>query len=130
MRGWSVGGGIILYPDDKEILSAIDRYEKEIKRVLGVLDGVLAAKSEPRWLVGNKMTYADLAFVPWNDRLDVTLGVPPEDKFNGFPHVKDWHERMVSRPSWKKAKELRAKLLKDQGLDEMARPKVMTSADT
>ena len=39
--------------------SAIERYKNEILRVFKVLDGVLA--KEP-WLVGGKMTIADLSF--------------------------------------------------------------------
>lgn len=40
--------------------SAIERYRNEILRVFGVLDGVL---SKQTWLVGNKITIADLSFV-------------------------------------------------------------------
>lgn len=43
--------------------SAKVRYGNEVKRVADVLDDVLA-KSE--WLVGDKCTYADLAFTMWN----------------------------------------------------------------
>ncbi|KAI0466915.1 glutathione S-transferase [Xylaria cf. heliscus] len=111
------------YLHPEKVPSAIERYANEIRRVLGVLDGVLAGKSEPRWLVGDKMTFADLAFVPWNDRLDATLGVPDADKFKGFPHVQDWHERMVQRPAWKKAMALRARLMDEQGLDWNGAPK-------
>ena len=45
----------------EKVPSAVERYQNEIKRVLGVLDGVLA-KSE--WLVAGKTTIADLSFVP------------------------------------------------------------------
>lgn len=38
----------------------IERYQKEILRVFGVLDGVL---SKQQWLVGNKCTIADISFV-------------------------------------------------------------------
>lgn len=80
--------------------------------MLGVLDGVLAAKpQDQQWLVGDRMTFADLAFVPWNDRLDAALGVPYDKKFEGFPHVQAWHESMVKRPSWIKAMEVRARLM-------------------
>ncbi|PIL34173.1 hypothetical protein GSI_03884 [Ganoderma sinense ZZ0214-1] len=47
----------------EKIPIAIERYEKEIVRVLGVLDGVLAKK---RWLVGDKYSAADISFVTWN----------------------------------------------------------------
>ncbi|PSS08895.1 hypothetical protein PHLCEN_2v3385 [Hermanssonia centrifuga] len=42
------------------IPSALERYQKEIIRVLGVLESVLS-KSE--WLVGGKCTIADLSFI-------------------------------------------------------------------
>jgi glutathione S-transferase len=41
---------------------AIKRYSDEIHRVTSVLDGALADR---QWLVGDKCTYADLLFVPW-----------------------------------------------------------------
>ncbi|KAI0891635.1 hypothetical protein F4806DRAFT_500815 [Annulohypoxylon nitens] len=43
--------------------SAKVRYGNEVKRVAGVLDGVLAKST---WLVGDKCTYADLTFTMWN----------------------------------------------------------------
>jgi glutathione S-transferase len=45
----------------EKIQSAQDRYVNEIKRVLSVLESVL---SKQEWLVGNKVTIADLAFIP------------------------------------------------------------------
>ena len=51
-----------LHPE--KIPSAIERYLKEILRVFGVLDSVLAKQE---WLVGDKCTIADLAFIPWNN---------------------------------------------------------------
>lgn len=108
----------VLHPE--KLPSAIERYTNETKRVLGVLDRSLEGKS---WLVGDKMTYADLAFVPWNDRLDFVILATPEQKFDGFPNVKAWHERMTSRPSWKRAMEKRDKLMDDQGLMPNGMPK-------
>ncbi|KAL8751472.1 MAG: hypothetical protein Q9184_006060 [Pyrenodesmia sp. 2 TL-2023] len=87
------------------------------------------SKLDKDWLVGDKMTFADLAFVPWNDRLDVVLMVGHEMKFDGFPNVKAWHERMVSRPSWKKAMEIRAKLMDEQGLMSNGMPKGVSNMD-
>lgn len=111
-----------LHPD--KIPSAIERYSNEIKRVLGVIEGVLSTKPDSaQFLVGNRLTFADLSFVPWNDRLDATLGVPDDQKFAGFPHVQAWHESMVQRPSWKKSMEIRARLMDDQGLDWNGMPK-------
>lgn len=75
------------------------------------------------------MTFADLVFVPWNDRLDVVLMVEDRMKFDGFPAVKAWHERMITRPSWKKAMGLRAKLMDDQGLMWNGMPKGVSNME-
>lgn len=48
----------MLHPE--KFPSAIQRYQKEILRVLGVLEGVL---KDQDWLVGGKMTIADVSFV-------------------------------------------------------------------
>ena len=84
---------------------------------------------DKNWLVGDKITFADLAFVPWNDRLDVVLMVEDDKKFDGFPKVKAWHERMASRPSWKKAMEIRAQLMDEQGLMWNGMPKGVTNME-
>lgn len=46
----------------EKVPSAVERYRNEIKRVLGVLESVLS-KSE--WLVGDKATAADFAFLTY-----------------------------------------------------------------
>ncbi|XDG02540.1 hypothetical protein ABKA04_002155 [Annulohypoxylon sp. FPYF3050] len=117
------------YLHKEKIPSAIERYSNEVRRVLGVLEGVLAAKPEPRWLVGDRMTFADMAFVPWNNRLETILSVPEEKKWDGFPHVKAWHESMNSRSSWKRAMDVRTRLMDEQGLDWNGMPKGTKSFD-
>ena len=47
-------------PEEYRIPLAIERYQKEILRVFGVLESVL---SKQEWLVGGKYTIADLSFV-------------------------------------------------------------------
>ncbi len=42
--------------------SAVERYQKEILRVVGVLNDVL---SKQGWLVGDKCTVADLCLIPY-----------------------------------------------------------------
>jgi glutathione S-transferase len=69
-----------------------------------------------QWLVGDKCTFADISFAPWNDRVDTLLMVSADQKFNDFPNIKAWHERITARSSWKKAMKTRAKLMDDQGL--------------
>ncbi|KAJ7770622.1 glutathione S-transferase [Mycena metata] len=103
----------VMHPD--KIPSVIERYANEIKRVLGVLEGVLAAKKS-QWLVGDKMTFADMAFVPWDLRLSELLLQSWDEVWDGAPHVRAWHESMVNLPSWKRSMDIRARLLDEQGL--------------
>ncbi|KAI0107801.1 glutathione S-transferase [Nemania sp. FL0031] len=102
---------------DPKIPAASERYNEQLKRVLGVLESWLGGADDRRWLVGDKMTYADLAFVPWNDRIDDVLLCPPEKKFEGFPNVQAWHERMTERPAWKEIMKQRTSLMKKYGLE-------------
>ena len=51
----------LLFTPEK-IPSAIVRYQKEIIRVLGVLESVLA---KHRWLVGEKYSAADVSFITY-----------------------------------------------------------------
>ncbi|KAI0360535.1 glutathione S-transferase C-terminal-like protein [Trametes cingulata] len=83
----------------ERIPSAIERYQKEIVRVFGVLDSVL---SKQEWLVGGKMTIADLSFIPWNVGAVVRADL---DKFDGgvdvekqFPAFYKWHQKLCARP--------------------------------
>ena len=86
----------------EQLPSAVERYVKEINRVSGVLDKHLAQQkqehggSDGPWLVGNKMSYADLAFIPWQNPLGIML---TKEEYNGddYPHVKEWIGKMTSR---------------------------------
>lgn len=83
--------------------------------MLGVLEGHLAAKpAGAQWLVGDKMTFADMAFLPWNSRLDDTLVKSWDEVWEGLPHVRAWHEGMLELPSWKRCMERRAVLMDEQ----------------
>ncbi|KAI4235908.1 MAG: hypothetical protein LQ349_002865 [Xanthoria aureola] len=108
----------VLHPE--KLPSAIERYSNEVKRVLGVLEQSLRGK---QWLVGDKCTYADLAFVTWNDRMDMVLGVPDSKPLQEFPNVEAWHNRMVGRESFRKAMAVREKMMDDQGLMPNGMPK-------
>ncbi|KAF5004316.1 hypothetical protein F66182_16050 [Fusarium sp. NRRL 66182] len=113
----------VLHPE--KIPSAIQRYRNEALRILGVLDTALEGKS---WLVGDKCTFADLAFVPWNTRLDSVLAtLPGEDPLDSFPNVRLSHHRMITRDSWKRAIVLRDKYMEEQGLQPNGIPKGMKS---
>jgi len=93
----------------EQVATAIERYEKEIERVLVVLNDVL---SNQDWLVGNKMTIADISFISWNNlAFSATLASynPVADK---FPAVYKWHTALTSRPAVKATLDERAALRK------------------
>ena len=77
----------------EKIPYAIDRYQKESIRLLGVLDGRLAEK---KYLAG-EYSIADVCTYPW------VAGV--QDRLPGagdFAHVNAWLERVGARPAVKK----------------------------
>lgn len=100
----------------EKVPSAVERYVKEINRVTGVLEGHLQQEKEKwrnsesesgagdgPWLVGNKYSYADIAFLSW--QTIVTRVIQKEDGFDqdAFPVVKDWLNRILSRNAVKVA---------------------------
>lgn len=84
----------------EKLESAQSRYEKELKRVVGVLDRALKGRD---WLVGAKCTYADLAFVMWNVNIEYVLKDRPDGwNIADYPNFKRWHEAILARDSLKK----------------------------
>lgn len=88
----------------EKIQSAIERYVNEAKRVTGVLEARLAKQKDVYkdnlgdgpWLVGNKISYAGVSFIPWQRIAHTTLA---ENDFNAddFPLVSDWLKRMYAQ---------------------------------
>jgi glutathione S-transferase len=97
-----------MYLHHEKLPSAIQRYQNEVRRVLGVLETHLNGRE---WLVGNKMTYADIAWVPWNMVWEMLFGDQWSEMSKEYPNVIAWHERLTSRAPWKKAMELRTRLM-------------------
>ena len=88
----------------EKIPSAMERYEKEVKRVSSVIDSYLAKQGTP-YLTGDKCTYADLAFVPWIKLMDpMVLGKEKNDQLNEeLPTYKKWVDAMFARDAVKTA---------------------------
>ncbi|KAF9890790.1 glutathione S- transferase, nitrogen catabolite repression regulator [Aspergillus nanangensis] len=82
----------------EKIPLAIERYGNEIRRVTSVLNNVL---KDREWLVGDKCTYADLVFMPWQ-RWAGRLAANPGTLDEAFPYAASWFERLSERPSVKK----------------------------
>jgi glutathione S-transferase len=109
------------YFHPENIQSAVERYTSEVRRIYSVVEMRLAEKreqlimemdddsfvmgtsalseskyfDEPVWLVGNRITVADLSFVTWNhvvDRIGINLR-------KEFPEVYKWTKAMMERPA-------------------------------
>lgn len=103
-----------MFRHSEHVPSAIERYRKEIRRVIGVLDAALAGKE---YLVGNKCTIADLAFVPWDSEVqnicegeDFLKTLPDE-----CPNWTAWHKRLMERPAVQRALGKRSQALAQAG---------------
>jgi len=90
----------------EQLPSALARYVAEVKRVTGVLEGHLAQQGvgvdgNGPWLVGGRLSYADLAWISWQVLITKILGREEYDP-DEFPVVKGWLERMLAREGVKK----------------------------
>ncbi|PYH94908.1 glutathione S-transferase [Aspergillus ellipticus CBS 707.79] len=86
----------------EHIPSAITRYKTEVHRILSVLDTVLEGRE---WLVGEKCTYADLAFLTWNAQLRNLVPRGADEDERKYPWVERWQERMEGREAWRRVVE-------------------------
>lgn len=83
----------------EKVQSAIDRYDNEAYRVVGVLNSHLE-KQGSTYLTGEKVTYADIMFVPWTYTFDDRW--PGEFDFSKYPTYNKWIETLLARPAVKK----------------------------
>jgi glutathione S-transferase len=74
----------------EKIQPAIDRYQGEVRRLFGVLDGQLARHE---YLAG-EYSIADIATYPWVARYDWH-----KTDLNRFPNVKRWFAAISARPA-------------------------------
>ncbi|KAK5045527.1 hypothetical protein LTR84_009145 [Exophiala bonariae] len=91
--------------------TAEERYVREVERVIGVLDSWL---QQHDYLVGDKVTYADLSFIPY------AAAVPRMDFLNQYGKIFEggkyaayqaWLEKLLARDSVKKGIEPTAELI-------------------
>ena len=81
---------------------------KEINRVTGVLEAVLTKQNQQSvaasggpWLVGGKLSYADLAFVSYHAIVKILFKEKGFDE-NEYPEVKRWMQNMGQREGVRK----------------------------
>lgn len=79
-----------------------------------MLDTALANQE---FLVGNKCTIADLAFVTWDDMVaDMCEGEPfMETLSEDSPNWTAWRKRLLARPAVQRALQAKAKALQEAG---------------
>lgn len=100
-------GGLVHEAPRRDYTKTVERYVKEVNRVTSVLEGHLAKQriafgGGETWLVGNKISFADISFLSWHTIIGLLL---PSDEYNvnNYPHVEQWLENMGSRRSVKSA---------------------------
>lgn len=73
-----------------------DRYVAEAKRLLGVMDGVLAGKP---WFLGADYSIADISMLGWVNNLVTFYEAREIVGFDGYANVVAWLERGLARPA-------------------------------
>jgi glutathione S-transferase len=95
--------------------SAHNRYKEQLLRFLGVLNNILDGK---KWLVGDKCTYADLAFVTWDAMIPFIFkgdgAITSIELRKKFPNWFQWHNRCLSREKVRKVLEEKRRIVKQQ----------------
>lgn len=94
---WGQLGWFMFYHQEK-LPSAIERYEKEVERTIGVIDAHLAKRGSSH-LVGEKATYADLMFLPYCVAIPAIYG---EFDTSRWKHYQAWLDRLLARPATQK----------------------------
>ncbi|KAL6699725.1 glutathione S-transferase [Trichoderma pleuroticola] len=79
-------------------------FQALVKRTITTVDRALRGKE---YLVGDKITLADLAYIPWDLALDTILlgneeSATAEDRKKLWPDWFAWHNRVLQRPSVQK----------------------------
>ncbi|KAG4437564.1 hypothetical protein IFR05_006951 [Cadophora sp. M221] len=86
----------------EKIESAQKRYIDHIKRVWAVIDKHLTTTGS-QYLVGDKCTIADLAFIPWDMRIPFIFGDDHSKNMErDYPAYFAWNKRLMQRPAVQK----------------------------
>ena len=85
-------------------MEAAKHFQGLVKRTIKTVDWELEGK---QYLFGGQITLADLAFVPWDNMLDIIMMNDPEaatseQRKELFPNWSAWRDRLVERPAVQK----------------------------
>jgi GST-like protein len=86
---------------------AVDRYTREVERLLSVLDRRLAGRA---FIAGDAYSIADMAAFPW---INPYTGAPVD--LAPFPELRRWHATIAARPATQRAYALSAQVNPDIG---------------
>lgn len=75
----------------------INRYRDEARRILSVLEKEFT-DNNTEWLVGGRVSYADVSFVVWNKVLDLQYK-ELADWRKEYPRVAEWDRKLREMPS-------------------------------
>lgn len=99
-------GHFTVYAPEK-IPYAIDRYTREVQRLLGVLDTQLAKHA---YVAGDDYSIADMAIHPWVNAYDkAPLDMTP------YPALQRWYAAIAARPAVQRAYALKSQVNPDAG---------------
>ncbi|KAM6525860.1 Glutathione S-transferase 2 [Fusarium falciforme] len=111
---------------------SIDRFVNESRRLLRVLDGHLK-KSQTGFVVGNRLTIADIAIWPWVSAIRYS-GLRSIEE---FPNVSKWFWGLLERPGFQKGanipgpnKYLATNKMTDEEMNKLSEPTVKWIAGT
>jgi len=99
-------GHFNVYAPDK-IPYAIDRYTREVERLLGVLERQLETRSH---VAGEAYSVADMAIYPWINPYD---GAPLD--LTPYPNVRRWQAAIAARPATARAYALKQQVNPNAG---------------
>lgn len=86
-------------PKERDLSYGQERYTKEAKRILGVLEKQLEGQA---YIIGDELTIADFAIMPWVVCLDTFYDAKETLELSKFPNVNRWVEELMARPAIQK----------------------------
>ncbi|EME82930.1 uncharacterized protein MYCFIDRAFT_36038, partial [Pseudocercospora fijiensis CIRAD86] len=78
-----------------KVPSVIQRFSDDVVRISSILEHYLK-RNGTGYLVGEKCTFADLVFVPWNNKIGKSQAL---EIFQKYPCYHSWHQRLAKRPA-------------------------------
>ena len=86
-------------PQERDLSYGQERYEKEAKRLLKVLETQLNGQE---YVAGNELTIADFAIMPWIVCLDVYYEAAERLELDSYKNISKWRDKLLERPAIKK----------------------------